>query len=1052
MKVPHLSELRKEYDRSSSRVHWLVRIILWCSGLWVVWVALGFLAIPPIVRSQLEKRLSAELHRAVTVQKVRLNPIVLSLSIEGFQISEPDGSKFVGWDRFYANFDSFSFLLRQWRFQQIELTGFSGRVAVAKEGKLNFSDLLETLGKSSASPQRTPSKPWPLSVRRLAVDGAQVSYYDDSQDKPFETHVGPTTFRLRDFFTGGEKNAPGEFSATTESGETFSWRGLVRVAPLRSSGEVRVGQIALKKYAPFYARRVRFDVLDGQLDIALKYEFAVDNGKPSFRASEGQIGLNALKIAKRGESESVISLDKVEVADVSGAWPALSAEVARVAISGGSVHLVRDSGGIDLVSLLTPVAEESKSSSVVVQSSGPQATDPIPAVKVGAVTVRALGIIVDDETTPRPVHLEFTDLSCDLRNFSSTSLVAPMPIGLRVRPSSDSEVHLAGTVSLAPIKAQLGVELTHIPLALFSAYAETFVNVRVGGGYLTSALYLGAELPPEARPILSAQGDLTVSDFAAHDAAAVDEIIVWRSLAIRGLEYSSEPEKLIASEIAWTEPSAHLIVDKNGVSNLASALKSHGDSPAPASVVVMPKQKLAAPTEILGGMNIALDRFILEKASLDFTDRSLQPSAHVVLNQFSGQIEGLASSDLARASVDLRGRIEGVAPLVITGKTNPLSVDAFTDLKLTLKAMELVPFGPYLGKFAGYELEKGSLSLDIKCNINKRKLKAAIVADIDQFTFGDATHNPAATSLPVRLAVKLLKDPRGKIILDPPIEGSIDDPEVRTGRIIVRVITNILKKVALAPFSFIASAFGGEKGVDPSFQKFLPGENTPVDEAEIKKLDVVARAMKERPELLLEIAGGFDEAIDAPALRDQTLEMQMKNIIWNDKRMIDPEVTLDQIEIDPVQRNGMTRRLFYKAFPKEKPKRLAPGDPGYTDEVVVSQKGNLGAFQRKKKAVAPVPAQRTELTGKTTTAEGTTETTSELKEVKPPTFEEMKTRLLALIVLDEDAFRKLADERANAVRQYLINYGEVPPERLSVAPITENQPAVKGTRVELRLK
>jgi len=48
--------------------------------------------------------------------------------------------------------------------------------------------------------------------------------------------------------------------------------------------------------------------------------------------------------------------------------------------------------------------------------------------------------------------------------------------------------------------------------------------------------------------------------------------------------------------------------------------------------------------------------------------------------------------------------------------------------------------------------------------------------------------------------------------------------------------------------------------------------------------------------------------------------------------------------------------------------------------------------------------------------------------------------------------RQLAAERASAVRKYLLNHGEVPAERVSLAGLTTETPAAKGARVELRLK
>ena len=1051
MKNPTLSELRQEQERERKRMPRWLRWSFWCAGFFTLWCVVGFFAIPPLVRGQLEKRLSEQLHRRVTVGKLALNPIALSVTIESFAVAEPTGGPFIGWRRLFVDFDSFSFLMREWRFQEIVLDGFSGNVAVAKNGQLNFADLMASFEGKPGVPAKPEGKPWPLLVRRLAVSEARIAYSDASRDEPFDTVLGPTSFSLVNFHTGGLKDAPGEFAATTESGETLAWKGALALAPLRSVGHVVVGKIALRKYAPYYSDRVKF-TLRGQLDVAADYEFSVNDGKPLVRVANGQIALESLKIAKRGVTEPVIALDHVEMTGLAATWPKISAEVARVVVTGGSVAVQRAADGIDLVDLLMPVVKETSSSVILAPGSGSVSVAEPVDLNVAEISVRDLAVTLEDRSTPRLARHELTELTCDLRNFSLANPAVAMPFGIKAKLAPEGVIHAAGTIALAPMKADLVLELNSISLANLSPYAESFVNLRIGKGKFAAALNLKLGLPANSAPVIAAQGEVSVDEFAAYDAASVDEIARWSSLAIKGIEYSSAPAKLMISEITWVEPTGHLIVNADGTTNFELALK-----PADAVAVVAPEVKLpgklAVTREVVDPIFITLDRFVLEKAALGFIDRSLQPSVYMSLNELSGSIEGLASSDLARATVALSGKVDGVAPVAVTGKINPLSAQAFTDLKVTMKAIELLPVGPYVGKFAGYELARGRLNVDVKCKVAQRKIDCANVVTIDQFTFGNATNSPDATKLPVRLAVALLKDTSGRILLDVPVQGSLDDPDIRSGRVIWRVVTNLLVKAATAPFSLLGSLFGGDKNQDLSFLQFAVGETDPVNEAEAKKLDVVAKAMIGRPGLNLELVGGYDEVADGPALREIALENQMRNVILADRRMVEPELTLEQVQVDPVQKPGMIRRLYYKKYPGEKPHHASFGG-GEPSGPVAGSRGNLGAFKRSETTISKVRpvAKRIPLPDKNADPSVPSENAQVELKVKTLTPEEMKMMLLGELKLDDEAYRQLALERATGVRQYLVNNGLVPAERISLAGITAETPAAKGARVELRLK
>jgi len=132
------------------------------------------------------------------------------------------------------------------------------------------------------------------------------------------------------------------------------------------------------------------------------------------------------------------------------------------------------------------------------------------------------------------------------------------------------------------------------------------------------------------------------------------------------------------------------------------------------------------------------------------------------MTEIGGRVSGLSSLETSVADVELRGRINTSAPLEITGKINPLKQDLFADIRARFTGMDLSPTSPYSGKYVGYVIEKGKLSFDLKYLIDKRRLTSENRVFIDQFTFGEKVDSPTATSLPVKLAVALLKDRNGR--------------------------------------------------------------------------------------------------------------------------------------------------------------------------------------------------------------------------------------------------------------------------------------------------
>jgi hypothetical protein len=187
--------------------------------------------------------------------------------------------------------------------------------------------------------------------------------------------------------------------------------------------------------------------------------------------------------------------------------------------------------------------------------------------------------------------------------------------------------------------------------------------------------------------------------------------------------------------------------------------------------------------------------------------------------------------------------------------------------------MELTTFSPYSGKFAGYRIDKGKLSVDLNYLVENRQLDAKHRIVIDQLQLGERVESADATKLPVRLAIALLKDRNGVIDLDLPVTGSLDDPEFRLGRILWKVVANLVTKAVTAPFALLGALFGG--GEDMQYLDFAPGAAT-LDDANRAKLAQVVKALDARPGLALDVPMVVRPASDRDALAARRWDEQLQ--------------------------------------------------------------------------------------------------------------------------------------------------------------------------------
>ena len=348
------------------------------------------------------------------------------------------------------------------------------------------------------------------------------------------------------------------------------------------------------------------------------------------------------------------------------------------------------------------------------------------------------------------------------------------------------------------------------------------------------------------------------------------------------------------------------------------------------------------------------------------------------------------------AEVDLRGNLENHSPLAITGTINPLRQNLFLDLKIEFSGIELSPTTPYTGTYLGYTVEKGKLSLQLAYHIENKNLTSENKIFFDQLTFGEKVDSDKATSLPVRLAVALLKDRKGEIHLDLPVTGKTDDPEFSIWRLVFQVLRNLLVKAATSPFALLQAAFGG--GEDFSSVTFAPGSTT-LTQAEKDLLLKLAGALQDRPSLNVEVIGYVDKDNDPEGYRSEYLSRKM-------------------------------RSEKFLALVKEK--KNLPGQTPSSTEILPAEYSNyLKIVYRKEKFPKP-----RNLIG--------------MQKDLPDS--EMKKLIFANTIVGDAELRKLADERAGVVRNFLTEEGKLNQEKVFLkigdvykAPAEKGKPA---SRVE----
>jgi hypothetical protein len=819
----------------------------------VAYAIFGFFFLPGIVKSRLVEGISGYTGRKVTLDNVKINPFALSITLHELSLQDQEGEKFIGLHELYLNFEIRSLFTRAYTFSEVLVDSPFFHVKVFHDGTGNYQHL--TPRDSAASDTAAPT---PLVIDDLVVLRGTTIYEDRTPSVPFVATFDSLGLSLRDFTTRPREHGMYAFDASTTRGEALSWRGNISIVPLQSSGSLALTGLKARTIWEFMRDRVNYEITGGELTMHADYEFAFPNSGMAFRIRNGGIGVRSLSLIDPATKEEALSVPSLGIGGMDLDYKSRTIRIASITTEGGRLNTTRETDGNLGAKTLLLFKLDSANVKPAARDTSHWGIS-IDTIKLGNYTVR-----VSDLNAVPPAPIELSPLTLTIGHYVVGSS-NPASLLFQSGINQAGTLRINGTFTDEPVSARLDMEFDGIGLVPFQPYVDQTADLTIESGSL-SLKGKTTYVTSGGRSIVAFAGDVWLDNFRGTDQKLDEDFLRWDRLEVKQIRYAGEPASLSIGEIIARQAYARVIIDTNRTTNIQSIMRKAADTTKAGDTAAVHVAANSTPTTI--GQIRVVD------GSLNFSDLSLRPSFTIGIQQMNGTIKGLSSEELSRAVVDLEGKVDKYAPATIKGEINPLTDQAFTDILMRFENIDLTSFTPYAGKFAGYRIDKGKMTLDLRYKLNNNFLEGENKIVINQLTLGEKVEGPDVTSLPVRLAIALLKDSKGVIDLDIPVSGNINDPEFSLFPIIVKVFVNLIVKAVTAPFKLLGSLFGGSQE-DLSYVEFAPGSDSLAADQKAK-LTSLARALKERPALRLDIRGVSADSTDRRALASAELLRRLR--------------------------------------------------------------------------------------------------------------------------------------------------------------------------------
>jgi hypothetical protein len=151
--------------------------------------------------------------------------------------------------------------------------------------------------------------------------------------------------------------------------------------------------------------------------------------------------------------------------------------------------------------------------------------------------------------------------------------------------------------------------------------------------------------------------------------------------------------------------------------------------------------------------------------------------------------------------------------------------------------------------YMGYPFLLGNMYYKGKTVIANRQLNSENKLIIRNATLGKKSGG--IMNIPLKMALYLLKDLHGDIILDLPLTGDLNDPKTNIRKLVWTTLKNVVVKVVASPFIALSGLLGVEpkevKGVEFNYR------DTTLTETHLRRIKLYTELERKKPDMKVEM-------------------------------------------------------------------------------------------------------------------------------------------------------------------------------------------------------
>ncbi len=797
---------------------------------------------------------------------VLLNPFTLSLDASEAELKNEHSELVLSFSEAEINLSLASIWKTGWVLDKISLQNIFLTVSRLTETEFNFSSLIPPEQPDTEPTEEKSGIPG-VTIHELDIHSDRLTFIDLARANPYESNWDGLHVKVGELSTVFEEVKPYTIDLKADGGGTLRWEGEISIPQSRSSGLLVINDMNLRKLWEFASPFLSFELTQGNLSVSGNYALQWQETL-SYNVNNASVGLVDINVLPKNVEElpdTSISLPMLAVDNINVDSEQREISMDKLSIDSLSMASWMEGSTISLTEGFLPSTEEENTADVTKtkkEETQSATSEPVPndwQVTLKEADLNNINVSWRSPFT-MPETLSIEPINANIKNIS-WPFSGETDATLSASFNQATKIVLTAKLALASGAGDIAYDLQNLVLPLLNPNlpAPLQASIQNGNVDVTGTARLAGFMPSN----IALEGNL--NDFVIHTNVDDARISSLDSVGISGLNVDMENRDVLINNIDISGLVGRIHINQDGSINASNVWQTQSTD---AKEVTTNENS----PESESPWSFKIPSITFANSDIDFMDESLPINFRTVVGDMEGEILNLDSTPGAFATVDIKGAVDQYAPVLLSGTLSPFNDPLALDLNLTFDSIDMATLSPYSGTYAGYAMNSGLLNLDLQYQLQNNKLKGDNSLRIDKLQLGDKIESDKAVDLPLKLALAILTDANGVIDMQVPVSGDVDDPKFGLGSVIAGAFFNVITKVITSPFSLLASLAGSDE--DLQRIEFLPGSSE-LTEGASKRLNALAQALGQRPQLSVLISGRIQSELDELRLQIDILEQHL---------------------------------------------------------------------------------------------------------------------------------------------------------------------------------